>query len=135
MKKILFIVLMVLLFVVPVVAQVVAQASATAAPTDMTDVLSIIQTISVIGIPFLPLVIVIALTQGLKKWVYKDIQDKLKNIIIFFTPLILSALIHLLFSLGEGFLKYAQFVAGTWAFAALGFDGIKALFFKPTAGV
>jgi hypothetical protein len=129
MKKILVIALLVLLFLVPSIAQVVEQATATT--QDMTDVLSIIQTITLIGVPFLPLVIVIGLTQGLKKWVYTNIEDKLKNIITFFTPFVLSALVHLLFSTGEGLLKYAQYVAGTWAFAALGFDGIKALFFKP----
>ena len=133
MKKILLLALLVLLFLVPSIAQIIEQATATT--QDMTDVLSIIQTITLIGVPFLPLVIVIGLTQGLKKWVYINIEDKLKNIITFFTPLILSAVVHLIFSLGEGWLKYAQFVAGTWAFAALGFDGIKALFFKPSNGV
>ena len=134
MKKFFFLIIAIisLIAVIPAVAQAV-----TAAPQDVTDVMNLMQSISILGIPFLPLVIVISLTQGIKLVLLKNMIDKLKKILTFVTPLVIAAIVHLIFTLlpDGSWLKYAQAVAGTWAFAALGFDGIKSLFYKtPEAG-
>lgn len=90
----------------------------------------IINSISVLGIPVLPVIVIVFLTEAIKRSLYTNLVDRLKQVLTFFTPLFLSALVHLIFSLPDFEIwKYLGNVTGTWAIAALGFDGVKALFF------
>ena len=89
----------------------------------------IINQISVLGIPFLPLILISAATQLLKKKVYVNLVDKLQKVLSWVTPLVLAAAVHAIFSMPNFEIwTFLQNTLGSWAFAVLGFDGIKALF-------
>jgi hypothetical protein len=90
------------------------------------DVLGIAQTI---GVALMPLVIVIAITQFLKIRIYVKMADKLKSILSFVTPGILGAVFYFIWGMPNFNLwTWLQNVGGTWAFAVLGYTGIKAIF-------
>ena len=112
------------------------------------DFMQILSAIAQLGLNVTPLVIIVVLTEVFKRLVlqqaYQDAEGKTQykdkivapwgGIMVFLTPAIFSIGVSLLFAFPNfNWLTYAQQVAGNWAFAALGFNGIKAILTKAGA--
>ena len=121
MNRVLFFAMLLSLMIAPAIAQPEPTVTPEGAMSFMTQVFEFFRA-------YAPWLIVIALTQLLKKSILVKLTDWLKRLLSIVIPFIISALTWLLFSIGRfdaG--TWLQSSASSWVLAVFGYDMAKAV--------